>query len=288
MLNLNTLFHLIPPALRWRLGRALYMDARGDFPNDMACNGELFLQRCIVDTCLDGQNSEGTLVAFDVGANRGDWTASLLAYLDLTKPAAAGVSIVAFEPDPTGWEHCRTRFERNTRVKVEQIAISSRAGKANFFRGGPAVGTNSLHYLGDPHADVIEVKTETLADYCSREGIRRVELAKVDTEGHDCEVILGAKKLLITGSISILQFEYNYRWVFARRFLRDVFDAISGLPYRLGKLQPNHVVLFEKWHFELERFFEGNYVLIHEGAIHRVPLRRAVWDKSNTMGLARE
>jgi hypothetical protein len=66
------------PALRrwaWRAGRRLYCAARGEpRTNDIAANGEAYVQACVaaavpIDT---------TLVAVDIGANRGAWSLSLL------------------------------------------------------------------------------------------------------------------------------------------------------------------------------------------------------------------
>lgn len=285
--NLKKMSRLIPRALRYRLGRALYMDARGDVPNEMATNGELFLQRCVIDGWSHGRQSGNRLVVFDAGANRGDWTAHLLACCTQAKPPKPDVVVVAFEPDPTAAAYLRKRFAGDSRVRIEQVGLSSKSESVKFYSSGPALGTNSLYATDGHYECIIEVTTERLADYCARHDIRRIDLVKCDTEGHDYEVILGALDLLSASGIPIFQFEYNYRWVFARRFLRDVFDLITGLPYKLGKLQPNHVIVYDHWHFELERYFEGNYVLLHERAMQSVPVRRAAWDKSNAMRVAR-
>lgn len=266
------------------------MDARGEIPNiDMTDNGESFLQRCITDKWsadqAGGQARENNFVVFDVGANRGDWTAHLLKLLNRRSSLRVPVSIVAFEPEPTAARHLRARFE-GTGVKVEQLCLSSRSGTVPFYLVGPSEGRNSL-YPGDKDlAQWIEVQIDTVDAYCAGHGIGQVDLMKVDTEGHDYEVMLGAKALLESGRVSVLQFEYNYRWVFPRRFLKDVFDFVTESAYVIGKLQRDHVVIFHEWHFELERFFEGNYVLIHEAMQPAIPSRIASWDASNTMKLA--
>lgn len=258
------------------------MHARGDIPNDMRTNGELFLQRRVLDLNLRKPNVQRRLVLLDVGANLGDWTAYALAHIDRHWGSDCPVSIIAFEPDPAAAEHLRHRFQARREVRIEQIALSSRSGTAAFFRTGSARGTNSLYPASNEPLDILSIRTEAVSSYCANRGIDRIDLMKVDAEGHDCEVILGAKELLQTERITLLQFEYNHRWIFARRFLKDVFEIIGSLPYSLGKLQSDHVLIFDAWHFELERFFEGNYVLIHERAAGWLPARKLVWDKSNT------
>jgi FkbM family methyltransferase len=280
---MKKLFRLIPHEFRWRLGRALYMDARGDFKNEMSTNGELFLQRWMIDKYLARRRKEKDVYFFDIGANRGEWTSNLLQYLDRNKYDSKCVYIHLFEPDPTAYEILKTRFEKNENLLIEKIAISSRSGKARFFMVGKASGTNSLYKHTEKEIEFVEIQTETIDNYCQKKGIRHIDFVKIDTEGHDFEVILGAEKMMKNGSISIIQFEYNWLWIFARRFLKDVFDLISEVPYVIGKIQPDKIIIFEKWHYELERFFEGNYVLIHEEEKNRFPIRFVGWNKYNTM-----
>ena len=91
-----------------------------------------------------------------------------------------------------------------------------------------------------------------------------------------------AKRLLQNSQIDVAQFEYNQLWIYSRSYLKDVFDLIDGLPYRLGRVCPGHVELFDSWHFELERFFEGNYVLIREPVLEWFEIRYGCFDNSNT------
>src|SRR5881392_3283318 len=56
-----------------RLGRLISMEARLDSANDMAGNGERLVQKCLLRHA-----GERKVVAFDVGANIGEWTESLL------------------------------------------------------------------------------------------------------------------------------------------------------------------------------------------------------------------
>ena len=72
-----------------------------------------------------------------------------------------------------------------------------------------------------------------------------------------------------------MQFEHNWRRLLNSMSRRTVFDMVDGMPYRVGKLAGAKLLLFERWHFELDRFFESNYVLV---------LRRGMFD---SIGLPR-
>jgi hypothetical protein len=72
-----------------------------------------------------------------------------------------------------------------------------------------------------------------------------------------------------------MQFEHNWRRLLNSMSRRAVFNMVDGMPYRVGKLAGAKLLLFERWHFEVDRFFESNYVLV---------LRRGMFD---SIGLPR-
>ena len=272
----------------YRLGRILYMQARGDIPNDMVSNGEMLIQNCVVSAWKNGGLNEPRLVVFDVGANVGDWSLSLVNQLtDPTMREAADLYV--FEPVPSTFEFLKNRLGSESPVlHYEPVALSSETGESVIYVSAPNAGTNSLHassQSGDEQQ--IAINKVTATDFCKNHKIEKVHLLKCDTEGHDMEVIRGALPLLADERISILQFEYNHRWIYARNFLRDVFISIEKLPYTLAMLQPDQLWIFSEWHPELERFFEGNYVLIHDDAIAWFPKRRVTWDRYNIMCVER-
>ena len=96
-------------------------------------------------------------------------------------------------------------------------------------------------------------------------------LLKIDTEGHDLSVVEGAGELLRTGSLDVIQFEYNHRWVFSRRYLRDAFELFEPLGYCIGKVTPHAIEFYKGWHPELESFREGNYLACRPEWMARFP-----------------
>jgi len=274
---------LIGRRAAYRVGRALYSQARGDIANDMRSNGEMLVQSCVLDAWSKEGTQKNRLVVFDVGANVGDWSAAFLVRLSDLR-LSESVDLYAFEPVPSTAETFKHNLgDQNPCLHFEQVALSSENGEANIYVGQGS-GINSLHPnpLRDDEEQVAIVKA-TATDFCKAHKIQKIQLLKCDTEGHDMEVIHGALPMLADGCISILQFEYNHRWIFSRNFLRDVFIAIEKLPYKLVKLQSDYLLIFNEWHPELEKFFEGNYALIHVDALGWFPTRTASWDRFNTM-----
>lgn len=286
---MQLIFSLLGRRAAYRIGRALYQKARGEVANDMASNGETLVQSCVVDAWKRGALSGQRLVVFDVGANVGDWSSALLSLLADSNMREV-VDLYAFEPVPSTFEFLRNRLgAQNPVLHYEQVALSSINGEGVIYVSAPNAGTNSLYansLQGDEQQ--IAIVRATATDFCKAHKIQKVQLLKCDAEGHDMEVIRGALPLLADEKISILQFEYNHRWVYARNFLRDAFASVEKLPYKLAKLQPDHLLIFTEWHPELERFFEGNYALVHMDALDWFPTKRISWDRYNTMCVERQ
>lgn len=270
--------------LKWRLGRRLYMAARGEERyGDIARNGEAMLQRCVADATAGLDR----FAAVDIGANQGEWSLSLLAALGPERCVAGRTRVHAIEPVPETARMCRERLASRPGgqvVTIHEVAMSDAAGTAEIGIYSAGAGTNSLHFRSDARAaeTVVEVPLATLDDFARQNGLERVHLVKCDAEGHDARVLSGAAGLLTDGRVDVFQFEYNHRWVFGRAFLKDVFDRIEGLPYNLARVQETGLTVFDAWHPELERFFQSNYALVHDRALPWFRLRRGAFDRANT------
>lgn len=236
----------------WRIGRKLYMLARGDGQNDPSLNGEYWL----LDVFL--QASSGPQVLLDVGANKGDWTAQALG----SGKASKIVHIHAFEPSQATRKMLTDRFVGRDAVTIQPYALSATVGEATFYSEEDGGGTNSLSQLSGLKAEV--VKLTTIDEFLQQTGIDAIQMVKIDTEGFDLLVLKGAEKSLSEGVIELVQFEYNWRWLLNHSCLRDIFDLIADKPYRFGKLVGNSIEFYDQWHFELDRFFENNYVLLRK------------------------
>ena len=183
-------------------------------------------------------------------------------------------TLYAFEPVPSTANTLRQRLAYEARANIHEIALSSRSTRSIIYRVADGAGINSMHSEMLPsNAQAIAIDTVSVEDFCSSRNIEHIDLLKCDTEGHDAEVILGAEAMLQAGKITVLQFEYNHRWIAARHFLKDIFDFAHKLQYSVAKVCSDHLIIYPSWHFELERFFEANYVLIRRDVIGWFPTK---------------
>lgn len=251
----------------WRVGRSLYMRARNDVPNDMRTNGEIALVKKVL-------RDSSKPVLFDVGANLGEWTNLVLA------EAPKESSLHAFEPIEATFSALKMNVI-DPRARLNRLGLSDSEHSLTAYEYGS--GTNSLHLdPTEPVPNTQSVPTTTLDRYAIENGIEEITYLKCDTEGHDLAVLRGSSDALQAGVIGVFQFEYNHRWIFSRGYLLDVFELIADLPYFLGKIIPGGIEVFDEWHPELERFFEGNYALVRNDLKGRLPLFFGTFDASNT------
>jgi FkbM family methyltransferase len=209
---------------------------------------------------MELSDAEREIHVIDVGANVGRWSKSMLA-----TAARAGrldaLRLHAFEPSSYTFQVLSEAL-RGRSVSLHSAALCERSGSATLHILAPGAGTNSLHASTSLGMSVSteEVITTTLDAYAERAGLPCITLVKIDTEGHDLAVLRGAHNLLMEKRISVAQFEYNHRWIYARAFLRDAFELLAPTGYLLGKLTPRGVEFYPRWDIELETFVEGNYV----------------------------
>ncbi len=245
-----------------RLGRFLSNEARLDVLNDPRTNGELIVQ----SRWWQQHKGEMDLCVFDIGANIGEWSQTLMQQAPTSEPS---ITVHAFEPCAGTQQTLRDnlkRWELQEWVKPHAMALSSESGQREFFSLGDNLGINSFHPLDSAEVranmEVEEVKAQTLDEFCQERDIPRIHFIKIDTEGHDLEVLLGAKEMLASGAIDMVQFEYNMRWIYAGHFLRDAFLWLEPFGYRLGKVTPKGIEFYDAWHPELETFRESNILAV--------------------------
>lgn len=254
-----------------RAARFALHHARLDVPNAPAHNGEYALQRWV----LDMFPPNAPITVLDVGANVGMWTRNLL-----RQAAQAGrlgqLRLHAFEPASD--THRLLVENLPAAVRVNQLAVSNGCGQTELRLVAPGAGTNSLYDMPGRNLPTESVRTITIDEYVQDNDIGHVDLIKVDTEGHDLAVLNGAERSLHTGAISLIQFEYNHRWVHARCYLKDAFDLLGPLGYQVGKLTPGGMESYPGWDPDLETFVEGNYLAATREVADRLP--QVKWWKS--------
>ena len=203
----------------YRISRFLLYTARGEVDNtpfNPLLNGESMVQTVSLRTAVS------PAIMFDVGANVGDWTANLL---EISGTLRIPIQVHAFEPCRGTFMQLSARLGNMPNVTLVNAACSRQAGTAMMHVYGTGAGTNSLaEPIDERSAASEEVQLTTIDLYCESNRIKKIDLLKIDAEGYDYEVIAGAVEMLDRQAVRLLQFEYNFRWIGCRNYLRDVFQ----------------------------------------------------------------
>jgi FkbM family methyltransferase len=253
----RTVWTLLGRRTMLRIGNFLNNEARLDVPNDPATSGELAVQTALIQASPRGRK----LCVFDVGANVGHWSRS---FLERCVSHGVEAQIRAFEPNEGTYENLVRNladWQLEGRVEANRIALSARDEARTFYSSGVNSGVSGFYRSGDTIA-AMTVRATTLDRYCSDHGIERIDFLKIDTEGHDLEVLHGAKAMLEGRRISAIQFEYNQKWMLSRHFLHEVFSYLSPLGLAIGKITPRGVEFYPRWDREIETFREANFLAV--------------------------
>ncbi|MBN2137214.1 MAG: FkbM family methyltransferase [Sedimentisphaerales bacterium] len=138
-------------------------------------------------------------VVFDVGANCGMMT------LQFAKLAPLG-KVYSFEPTHYAFAKLQKNLELNPELGRRVVAVKSFVSSqtcvetdikayASWKVGGAA--DESRHSVHGGTAKSTEgVGAVSLDDFCEKEGIERLDFIKIDTDGHELEVLRGAAKVI--------------------------------------------------------------------------------------------
>lgn len=98
--------------------------------------------------------------------------------------------------------------------------------------------------FNDMHDESV-VKIDTLRNYCAVNGIEKIDILKIDTEGYDFEVIRGCGTKLIN-NVRFIQFEEWLEGYYNQITVNDIFEYFRGWNiYKIDSRPVNYVVTME-------------------------------------------
>jgi hypothetical protein len=93
-------------------------------------------------------------------------------------------------------------------VECVNLALGSESGEATVVAQPLSVSNSLRAGAGRAESGTAEViRVETLDGFCAGRGIGRIDVLKIDTEGHDLEVLRGVEWMLRAGRMSLIEVE---------------------------------------------------------------------------------
>jgi FkbM family methyltransferase len=197
-------------------------------------------------------------IVVDVGGNIGDWTASLLKY---SKPK----QIYVIEPSKANHEILKKRFGQNLQVAIIPKALSDKDGDAPLYANESGSGLASLHqrrlnHFGIPHDEVEKVEMMSVARFLSDFCIQRIDVLKLDIEGHELSV-LKAIPNDFWDKINAIQFEFGGCNIDSRTFFQDFWYLLSP-KFDFYRMSPMGLIAIPQYRELDETFSTTNYLCI--------------------------
>lgn len=187
-------------------------------------------------------------LCLDVGANVGDYSRLLL---EQTR-----ARVVAFEPLPATHAHLeRLRSAYPDRLTTINKGVGDTIGELPLYHDEAHSGVasfspevNAIDFVGAVNTKTVLAPIITLDDFLAgQEGLvegegedggeGEIDLIKIDVEGYEYEVLVGAEKTIAAGRPKFIQIEYNHHQLFKSRSLYDFSKLVPG--YDVFQLLPN-------------------------------------------------
>ena len=195
---------------------------------------------------------------------------TLGSYSQLLKSYFPANDIIAAEPNPLTFKKLK---HLDLSISCVNLAFGKESRTMVFYTSAedPYSTNASFSKSSIPEGETIKelnVNCFKLDDYLEEINYQSIGLLKIDTEGHDFEVLLGTIKNLF--NINFIQFEFNEKYVYTRTFLKDFYELLNEthLIYRIDTNCLRDITNYNT-HWEIFRY--QNLLAIKKDIAKKIP-----------------
>jgi len=235
-------------------GLVYRLDNTGD--GDYEASGEMNFLRALGRSYFPAD-----FTLFDIGANRGDYTE-----MAMKSFSTADKYFHLFEPQRSCVQVLKDKFSNVKGLTINDFGLSDQSGSAELYKDFDRSGLASLYERNLDHYDIKmnrkeSIKLETGTDYLKRTQIEKIDLMKIDVEGHELSVLSGFGSFVTPQNVSLIQFEYGGANLDAHTSLLELFSYLEKRGYVMTKMMKKYLEI-RKYHPRLENFMFSNYVAV--------------------------
>lgn len=229
-------------------------------PIDIKTNGEEFLLKKLA------RRLPKDAVLFDVGANKGEYTLALL------EQFGREAKIFAFEPSIYTYGILNSIVPAHATLRLENIGFGEKVESVDLYYETEGSTLASVHKrdlseYGIQHARHAEtIRITRIDEYCRANNIRRINLLKLDVEGHELAVLKGCENLLSQKNIDVIQFEFGGCNVDSRVFLKDFYELLTP-EYNLFRMVADGLVPLHTYRAVYEKYGTNNLVATYDPSL---------------------
>lgn len=193
----------------------------------------------------------------DVGSHLGTYT-------DLILSIYPSCSVILIEPQKKIFKKIKAKYKKNNKIKFFNVALSNKESKKKLKINKHGITTTLSMFneknnylklkaklfgstLGQMTEKIVYVKTKKLDNIISKQKSKTIDLIKIDTEGHEYEVLKGAKKKI--KKIKYLLVEFHQDKIFKNYSSNKIHSFLKKNNFLLIKIIK---FPFARWH---DRFY---------------------------------
>lgn len=153
-------------------------------------------------------------------------------------------------------------------MHLNNIALGEKNKKAFLYFDRELSGLASVYKRRLDHFNIgmkkqEEINVIKLDSYCEEKNIIHIDLIKLDVEGYEYKILLGAASLLKNNAIDYIQFEFGGCNIDSRTYFQDFYYLLKN-NYNIYRILKNDLYLIDKYREADEIFVTTNYLAINK------------------------
>ena len=164
-----------------------------------------------------------------------------------------------FEPSTSAYDQMTQNIQLTNSIKQFKMGFGDKNETIKIYFDDEAQGSAGAFIKDAKYSE--EIQVDTIDNFCQINKIEKISFLKMDVQGYEYNILVGAKEMLKNGRIECIQFETDEPNIENRIFFKDFWNLLHD-KYRLYHSLYNGLIEIKEYHYSLENFNCMNYLAI--------------------------
>ena len=221
---------------------------------------DYFTEKKILSKLNEILSNKDSISVIDVGAHQGEYMSSISKNFKIR-------SAYCFEPNPKVFKNLETKFNINENIELINLGVSNITKKIMFNENIDSssssindLNVNSKYYKKkffllnflnrNEVTKKIQIQVINLNDFFVKKKIEKIDLLKIDTEGHELQILQGLKDKIDV--VKLIHFEHHFDDMIIKNYtLSNIHDLLTQNGFRkIFKIKMKFRKSFEYLYFK--------------------------------------
>ena len=221
---------------------------------------DYFTEKKILSKLNEILSNKDSISVIDVGAHQGEYMSSISKNFKIR-------SAYCFEPNPKVFKILETKFNINENIELINLGVSNITNKIMFNENIDSssssindLNVNSKYYKNNffllnflnrnEVTKKIQIQVINLNDFFVKKKIEKIDLLKIDTEGHELQILQGLKDKIDV--VKLIHFEHHFDDMIIKNYtLSNIHDLLTQNGFRkIFKIKMKFRKSFEYLYFK--------------------------------------